>query len=409
MKSKALTARGIPSLKPGKHVDGEGLTLVLAEAGRGKWVLRYFVGGKRRELGLGGYPAVSLAEARNKASDARRQVREGQDPIYERTVEAERIPTFAEAAASFIKAHAPGWSNAKHADQWRNTLATYAAPVIGSKPVDQIGTEDTLKILQPIWSSKTETAKRVQGRVENILDWATARKYRTGENPARWRGHLDMLLPAPRKVTKPVHHPAMPYQDVPGFMVELAGNGSVSALALRFLILTATRTSETLQATWDEVDMDARTWTIPGERMKAGQTYRVPLSDAAMDVLQSLPRVVGNPYLFVGARHGRPLSSMALLQLMRGMGYGVGGDRGDYVPHGFRSAFRDWSGEVSSYPRDVCEMALAHVVENKVEAAYRRGDLFEKRSGMMAAWACWCSRGTGAEVIQLKRARTAAK
>lgn len=407
MKSKALTARGIPSLKPGKHVDGEGLTLVLAEAGRGKWVLRVTVDGKRREMGLGAYPAVSLAEARTKASDARRLVRDGQDPIDARTVEAERIPTFAEAAARYIADHAPGWNNLKHADQWRNTLATYAAPVIGTKPVDAITTEDALKILQPIWSSKTETAKRVQGRVENIMDWATARKYRTGENPARWRGHLDKLLPKPTKVAKPVHHPAMPYQDVPGFMVELEGNGSVSSLALRFLILTACRTGEVIGAQWPEVDLEARTWTIPGDRMKAGQPHRVPLSDAAMAVLQALPRVEGNPHLFPGARHGRPLSNMALLQLMRGMSYGVGGDRGGYVPHGFRSAFRDWSGEVSSYPRDVCEMALAHVIESKVEAAYRRGDLLAKRAAMMQSWSDWCSRGTGAEVVQL-RGRAAA-
>jgi len=382
-----LTARGVQTAGTGKHEDGEGLRLVVSPTGARKWVLRVTVEGKRREMGLGSYPAVSLADARSKASDARRLVRDGQDPITVRKVEPERIPTFDEAAARYIEGHSPGWSNAKHADQWRNTLETYAAPVIGSKPVDQIGTEDVLKILQPIWTTKTETAKRVQGRIENILDWSTARKYRAGENLARWRGHLDKLLPKPTKVAKPVHHPAMPYHDVPAFMVELEGNCSVSALALRFLILTACRTGEVIGAQWPEVDLEARAWTIPAARMKAGQTHRVPLSDAAMDVLQALPRVDGNSYLFVGARHGRPLSNMALLQLMRGMGYGVGGDRGAYVPHGFRSAFRDWSGEVSSFPRDVCEMALAHVIANKVEAAYRRGDLFEKRRLMMNAWA----------------------
>jgi integrase len=406
MKSKVLTARGIQALGPGKHVDGEGLTLVLADGGRGKWVLRYFVGGKRRELGLGGYPAVSLAEARTKASDARRLVRDGQDPVDARKVETEKVPTFAECAARYIEAQAPGWSNAKHAAQWTSTLDTYARPIIGARPVDQVGTEDVLKILQPIWTTKTETAKRVQGRVENILDWAAARKYRAAENPARWRGHLDKLLPRPGKVAKPVHHPAMPYHDVPAFMATLADLGSVSALALRFLILTATRTGETLLSTWGEIDLEARIWTIPGARMKAGQMHRVPLSDAAMDVLRALPRIEDNPYCFPGARHGRPLSNMALLQLMRGMGYGVGGDRGPYVPHGFRSAFRDWAGEVSSFPRDVCEMALAHVIESKVEAAYRRGDLFAKRAAMMDAWADWCGRGTGAAVVQMRAHRT---
>lgn len=264
-------------------------------------------------------------------------------------------------------------------------------------------TEDILKILAPIWNTKTETAKRVQGRVENILDYAAAFKYRDALNPARWRGHLDKLLPRPSRVRKVAHHPAMPYAEVPAFMAELSRNGSVSALALRFLILTATRTNEVLQARWPEIDLEAAVWTIPADRMKARREHRVPLSDATLTVLDALPRVAGNPYLFAGARHGRPLSNMALLQLMRGMGYGVDGDRGDYVPHGFRSSFRDWSGEVSSFPRDVAEMALAHVIENKVEAAYRRGDLFAKRRQMMQAWADYLDQiKAGAEVVPLR-------
>ena len=365
-------------------------------------------------MGLGAYPGVSLADARKAAAGYRDILKSGVDPIEHRDAQARAeadqaagVPTFAEAAATYIEAHTPGWKNAKHAAQWTATLATYAEPVIGSKPVDAIGTDDVLKILSPVWGSKTETAKRVQGRVENILDWATARKYRTGENPARWRGHLDKLLPRPTKVKRVEHHPAMPHGEVPGFMAELADMTGVSALALRFLILTATRTSETLQATWIEIDLEAAVWTIPGSRMKAGQPHRVPLGSAALAILEALPRVDGNPYLFVGAREGRPLSNMALLQLMRGMGYGVGGDRGDYVPHGFRSAFRDWAGEVSSFPRDVCEMALAQVIENKVEAAYRRGDLFDKRRAMMDAWADWCIRPTPA-VAKLPQARAAA-
>ena len=283
-----------------------------------------------------------------------------------------------------------------------STLKTYARAEIGSKRVDAVATEDILKILSPIWATKTETAKRVQGRIENILDYAAAHKYRDPLNPARWRGHLDKLLPKPSRVKKVSHHPAMPHTEVPAFMVELLGNGSVSALALRLLILTATRTNEVLQAQWPEIDLQAAVWTVPAARMKTRREHRVPLSDAAMTILEALPRIEGNPYLFPGARHGRPLSNMALLQLMRGMGYGVAGDRGDYVPHGFRSSFRDWSGEVSSFPRDVAEMALAHVIENKVEAAYRRGDLFAKRRKMMQEWADYVGKQQ-ARVIPLNK------
>lgn len=242
-------------------------------------------------------------------------------------------------------------------------------------------------ILKPIWNSKTETAKRVQGRIENILDYAAALKYRDPVNPARWKGHLSKLLVSPAKVKKTTHHPAMPYDEVPAFMAELANNGSVSALALQFLILTATRTQEVLGAQWNEIDLKAAVWTVPADRMKSKREHRIPLPDSAVQILNTLPHIEGNPYLFPGSRQDKPLSNMALLQIMRGLGYGVNGNRGKYVPHGFRSSFRDWSGEVSSFPRDVAEMALAHVIENKVEAAYRRGDLFEKRRHMMQTWA----------------------
>jgi len=283
-----------------------------------------------------------------------------------------------------------------------STLKTYAGPVIGTRLVDAIDTKDILEVLSPIWTSKTETAKRVQGRIENVLDFAAAHKYRDTANPARWRGHLDMLLPKPSRVKTVKHHPAMPYADVPAFMNELSENGSVSALALRFLILTATRTNEVLEAQWSEIDLEAAVWTIPGSRMKGGREHRVPLPDAALALLDTLPCIEGNPHLFPGARHGRPLSNMALLQLMRGMGYGVNGARGGYVPHGFRSSFRDWSGEVSSFPRDVAEMALAHAIKNKVEAAYRRGDLFVKRRKMMQKWCDYLGlRRASAKVIQI--------
>jgi integrase len=381
-----LSPAKVKNARPGKYDDGGGLKLVVSNAGAKKWVLRFTINGKRREMGLGSYPDVKLGEARNDASDYRKLVTKGVDPIEARRIEQVEIPTFTTCAARYIRAHRRSWKNAKHARQWVSTLKTYARAEIGTKKVDAITTEDVLKILQPIWTTKTETAKRLQGRIENILDFAAAHKYRDRLNPARWRGHLDKLLAKPSRVKKVSHHPAMPYSDVPGFMMELAANGSTSTLALQFLILTATRTSEVLQAKWEEVDLEKGVWTIPAERMKARREHRVPLSDAALNILAALTRLEGNPYLFPGSRHGRPLSNMALLQLMRGMGYGVNGNRGGYVPHGFRSSFRDWAGEVSSYPRDVAEMALAHTIKNKVEAAYRRGDLFEKRRKMMQEW-----------------------
>ncbi|MEW8341498.1 MAG: integrase arm-type DNA-binding domain-containing protein [Candidatus Thiodiazotropha taylori] len=382
-----LSPAKVKNAGPGKYDDGGGLKLVVSNAGAKKWVLRFTINGKRREMGLGSYPDIKLGEARNDASDYRKLVTKGVDPIEARRVEQVEIPTFTTCAARYIRAHRRGWKNAKHSRQWVSTLKTYARAEIGTKKVDAITTEDVLKILQPIWTTKTETAKRLQGRIENILDFAAAHKYRDHLNPARWRGHLDKLLAKPSRVKKVSHHPAMPYSDVPDFMMELAANGSTSSLALQFLILTATRTSEVLQAKWIEIDLDKGIWTIPAERMKARREHRVPLSDAALNILAALTSLEGNPYLFTGSRHGRPLSNMALLQLMRGIGYGVNGNRGDYVPHGFRSSFRDWSGEISSFPRDVAEMALAHAIENKVEAAYRRGDLFSKRRKMMQEWA----------------------
>ncbi|MCP5346544.1 MAG: tyrosine-type recombinase/integrase [Gammaproteobacteria bacterium] len=382
-----LTPRKVATAGPGKYEDGGGLRLVVSNHGAKKWVLRFTINGKRREMGLGSFPDVGLAEARDLATESRKLAKKGIDPIATRQIEQEQIPTFTTCAARFIRAHRRGWKNAKHARQWVSTLKTYARPVVGTKLVNTITTEDVLSILSPIWTTKTETAKRLQGRIENILDYAAAHKYCDPLNPARWRGHLDKLLPKPSRVKNVNHHPAMPHDDVPDFMAELAGNRSISSLALRFLILTATRTSEVLNAQWKEIDLGAGIWIIPAERMKTRREHRVPLSDTAMGILDALPRIDNNPHLFPGTRHGQPLSNMALLQLMRGMGYRVKGIRGNYVPHGFRSSFRDWSGEVSSFPRDVAEMALAHVIESKVEAAYRRGDLFTKRRQMMQEWA----------------------
>lgn len=382
-----LSPRKVATAGPGKYEDGGGLRLVVSKTGARKWVLRFTLHGKRREMGLGSFPDVDLAKAREKAATCRGLAKNGADPIAARQAAPAPSLTFSECAAHYIQAHRQGWRNAKHAQQWESTLATYVDPKIGSKRVDAITTENVLAILHPIWTIKTETAKRIQGRIENILDYAAAHKYRDPLNPARWRGHLDKLLPNPTRVKKVTHHPSMPYEQVPSFMEELAQNGSVSALALRFLILTATRTGEVLGAQWEEVDLEEAVWTVPAARMKSRKEHRVPLSDAALSVLGELPRIEGSPYLFPGARLRRPLSNMALLQLMRGMGYGAQGEKGHYVPHGFRSSFRDWSGEVSTFPRDVAEMALAHTIANKVEAAYRRGDLFAKRRKMMQDWA----------------------
>ena len=384
-----LSPRKVATAEPGKHEDGGGLRLVVSKGGAKKWVLRFTLKSKRREMGLGSFPGTGLAEARRKAENYRKLAKEGTDPIHARELETQQqsTPTFTNCAARYIQSHRRSWRNAKHARQWVSTLKTYARPVIGEMPVDEIDTHQILNILSPIWIAKTETAKRVQGRIENVLDFASAHKYRDEANPARWRGHLDKLLPKPSKVQKVTHHPAMPYEQVAAFMGAVQDYNSVSSKALQLLILTATRTSEVLNAEWHEIDLVNATWTIPAKRMKASREHRIPLSHQALALITTLPSVKGNSFVFPGMKPSRPLSNMSLLQFMRGLGYGPSGDKGNYVPHGFRSSFRDWTGEVTSYPRDVAEMALAHAIENKVEAAYRRGDLFEKRRAMMQEWA----------------------
>lgn len=384
-----LSPRKVATAEPGKHEDGGGLRLVVSEGGAKKWVLRFTLRSKRREMGLGSFPDTGLAEARRKAENYRKLAKEGTDPIHARELETQQqsTPTFTNCAARYIQSHRRSWRNAKHARQWVSTLKTYARPVIGELPVDEIDTHQILNILSPIWVTKTETAKRVQGRIENVLDFASAHKYRDEANPARWRGHLDKLLPKPSKVQKVAHHPAMPYEQVAAFMGVIQDYNSMSSKALQLLILTAARTSEVLNAEWHEIDLVNATWTIPAKRMKASREHRIPLSQQALLLISNLPNVKGNLFVFPGMKPGRPLSNMSLLQFMRGLGYGPSGDKGNYVPHGFRSSFRDWTGEVTSYPRDVAEMALAHTIENKVEAAYRRGDLFDKRRAMMQDWA----------------------
>jgi integrase len=386
-----LSARKVVTASEGKYEDGKGLRLVVSSTGARKWVFRFTLNGKRREMGLGSFPTVSLERARILAQEARVKIFDGIDPIQSREAQRKTIPTFQAYALEYIELNKAGWSNVKHQSQWINTLTTYAFPSIGAYPINKISTDQIIQLLKPIWTEKNETAKRVQTRIAKILDSAKARGLRTDENPARWQGHLDTLLPKPSSVQKETHHPAMPYKELPSFWREISNSQSVSSYALRLLILTACRTSEVLQAKWDEFDLEEKVWIIPAERMKAKREHRVPLSGAALKLLNELPREVSSPYLFPGGKSGTHLSNMALLKHMRDKGYGPQGEKGPYVPHGFRSSFRDWAGEVSQYPQDVAEMALAHTIKNKVEAAYRRGDLLEKRREMMRDWSNYVS------------------
>jgi integrase len=347
---------------------------------------------RRREMGLGSLLGISIAEARGKAATCRRLVANGLDPIEvreneraQRAAEAARNTTFAQCAKRFIEAHEGGWRNEKHAGQWRSTLKTYCDPVFGSTPVQQVDTALVLKVLEPIWTIKPETATRVRSRIERILDWARVRDHRSGENPARWRGHLDKLLPTLGKKRRVKHYPALPFRDVGRFMATLRKQEGFAARALELLILTASRTTEVISAKWTEFDLAHAVWTIPAERMKAHQEHRVPLSVPALKLLRSLPHIHGEEFLFPGVP-GKHLSNMALLELLRRMG------RDDITVHGFRSTFRDWAAECTNFSREVCEMALAHTVNDAVEAAYRRGDLFHKRRRLMSEWASFCAK-----------------
>jgi integrase len=389
-----LNSRQVRAVKPGKRgalmlADGGNLYLQVTGKDDGpykSWVFRYERDGRRHDLGLGPLHTISLAEARDKALDLRHQLLDDIDPLEarrqarkhrlaRRAAEAGEV-TFRYCAEQCIASHSDGWKNSKHRAQWRSTLATYTYPILGDLPVDIISTAHVVRVLEPIWKKKSETASRVRGRIEKVLGWATVRGFRSGDNPARWRGHLAELFAAKSRVRKAEHHPAMPYTELPAFMAELRGRDSLSARALELAILTATRTGEVIGATWDEIDLKAKTWTIPAGRMKAGKEHRVPLTDRALKILSTLPR--RGKLVF-------PLSNMAMLELLRGMRPGL-------TVHGFRSTFRDWAAERTSYPNHIAEKALAHVVADKVEAAYRRGDLFEKRRRLMAEWATWCAR-----------------
>ena len=407
--SNALTPLAVKNAKPGRHADGGGLHLLVKETGARSWVYRFMLKGKSRDIGLGaaGQGGLSLADARTARDALRLKVKAGIDPLEERQREATEALAAAQAAAiagitfnavaeAYIAANEASWRNDKHRQQWRNTLASYVYPVMGELPVAEIGTAHVLKILEPIWQGKPETASRIRGRIETVLDAAKARGYREGENPARWRGHIAQILPPRSRLTRG-HHKAMPYEAIPAFMAKLREREAMAALALEFVVLTATRTSEVLGATWAEVDLDKAIWTVPASRMKAGKEHRVPLSPRAVEILEAT-KPLGKTSLFPGDKGGK-LSTMAMSMLLRRM-------KLDCTVHGFRSGFRDWAAECTGYAHEVCEMALAHVIGNKSEAAYRRGDLFDKRRRLMADWATYCASdgAAGAKVSPIRGA-----
>lgn len=405
-----LSATAVQKLKaPGYHGDGGGLWLQVSPTLTKSWVFRYTLAGKAREMGLGPLYTVTLADARDKALACRRQLLEGIDPMEARNAArltaaaaAARALTFDQCAEKYIESHRAGWRNGKHADQWVNTLEEYASPHFGKLNVAAVDTAHVVKALQPIWQEKTETAKRLRGRIESVLAWATVRGFRSGDNPARWRNHLDQLLPAPTKIAKVEHHAALPYARMHEFMKALRSHHSVAARAVELIALTAVRTSEAFNASWNEFDLvEAKVWTIPAARMKAGREHRVPLAPAAMRVLEKLRQHgSGTDLLFPGAKEGKPLSNMAGLMLLRRLGYGA------FTVHGLRSTFRQWAAECTNFPREVAEHALAHQLPDKVEAAYQRGDLFTKRIKLMQAWAEYCDRDPAAAVVKPIRPRS---
>ena len=392
MATEKLKALDVERLPPGLHPDGGGLYLQVAPGGSRSWLYRYSLHGKEHRVGLGSAKAVTLKLARRLAAEKRELRATGVDPLAHKReqrnahlVAEAKATTFRECAENYIAAHEAGWRNPKHRQQWRSTLEQYCFPVIGALPVQTINTAMVLKILQPIWAAKTETASRLRGRIESILDYAKSREFRDGDNPARWRGHLDNLLARPAKIAPHVHHAALPYTEIGGFMSDLRDRDSTSAHCLEFLILTAARTGEVIGAEWGELDLAAKVWTVPANRMKGGREHRVPLSNRVIEIVRLMQSRRENDFVFPG-RNG-PLSNMSLLAQLRVMGRSV-------TSHGFRSSFRDWAAEQTNFPREVAEQALAHTIESKVEAAYRRGDLFEKRRRLMDAWAAFCSKSS---------------
>ena len=387
-KAAELSPLSISRLKePGLWAVGgvAGLYLHVNDRGARSWILRVVVGDKRRDMGLGGYPDIGVADARQKAREARLKIEQGIDPILLRKQAKSELmalqatdKTFEQAAGEYIKIHADSWSNDKHRKQWERTLAAYAFPVVGKLSLRHIRQEHILKILEPIWTTKTETATRVRGRIESILDWAKVKGLRTGENPAAWKGHLDHMLPAPTRLKNVEHLAAVPVREMPGFMVKLRQASGTAAQALEFLILTAARSGEVRGITWQEVSLEDALWIVPAERMKMKKEHRVPLSDRAMSILKSQPRIDENPLVFPAPR-GSQMSDATMSAVLKRMGV-------DATVHGFRSSFRDWCGDYTNYPRDLAEQCLAHGADDPVEAAYRRGDALERRREIMNEW-----------------------
>lgn len=405
-----LSAIKVTRIKdPGYYADGGNLYFRVAPSGARGWMFRFTMAGRTRDMGLGSYPEISLATARELADKFRPLVKAGIDPIERRRDDraAQRIASaknlsFDECARAYIEDHEAAWRNAKHRAQWSSTLKQFASPMIGKLPVSAIDAGLVIRVLKPIWHTKTETASRLRGRIESILDWARVHGYRSGENPARWKGNLDHLLPSRAKVRPVKHHVALPYTELAAFMADLRARRDGAARALEFTILTAARTNETLGATREETNVPDKAWTVPARRMKARREHRVPLSKRTLALLEAASTHATGDFLFEGQKAGRPLSNMAMLRVLERMG------RTDLTVHGFRSTFRDWAAECTSFPGEVVEMALAHIVENKTEAAYRRGDLFEKRRRLMDAWADYCAKPSSGEVVPL-RGRNARK
>lgn len=380
---------------PGLYIDDGGLYLqvTLAQDGtpRKSWLFRYSIHGRPRHMGLGPLAQVSLAEARAARDKARAKIRDGIDPIEVRHTAVTDTPTmtFDQCAAAYLKAHEIAWRNVKHRRQWPSTLAAYVSPVFGALPASAVDTDLVMRVLAPLWKSRPETASRVRGRIESVLAWATVRGFRSGANPAQWRHHLDQLLPPRRKVRPVRHMPALPYAEVPALMARLREINTVAARALMFTILTAARSGEVTGATWREIDIDAKVWTIPAARMKAGRSHRVPLSDSALAILMSTEDHA--EYVFPGERAPK-MASVRLWELLKDTGAG-------WTVHGMRSTFRDFVGEETSFPREIAEAALAHAVGGAVEQAYRRGDALSKRRALMEAWAVFCEPETAPDVI----------
>jgi integrase len=388
-----LTARKVETAKPGKYSDGGNLYLIVSETGARKWVLRFTWRGRAKEMGLGSAVSVPLADAREKAASARRKIAHGLNPIDERK-RTRGVPTFGEVADDVREALSAGFRNEKHKAQWKSSLATYGAP-LRAKPVDTVTTDDVLAVLKPIWTTKAETASRVRGRIEKVLDAAKAKGYRGGENPASWRGHLDHLLPRSSKLARG-HHAAMPYDEVAAFVADLRGREASAALALELCILTATRSGEILGMRWDEINLDKKIWAVPAHRMKAGREHRVPLSKRATAILIRLSEGRSGDFVFPGQHHGKPLSNKAMELMLRRMKIE------NATVHGFRSSFRDWAGNSTNFPREVVETALAHVVGDRAEQAYRRSDALEKRRKLMETWASYCTAAPGQKVVPFR-------